>query len=278
MSAARGGGIVIKLGAWLVALALIALPVVAIVNGWLAVGHWPLARLKVDADFERVPVEAVQRSVAAHAAAGFFAVDLGAIETAVEALPWVRRAEVRKRWPDLLDVRVHTFEAAARWYDGRLISGDGVLFRVPAESAPPNLVTFTAPEPRAAEALALYRRVLPELGPLGRRLTDVRVTARGSRALGFEGAWIVLGRDDGERRLARLLDTFADARAPETRAAWQRIDLRYANGYAVAWSAAPEPAAPLPPPPPAVPQEPVDGATAPRPEAVAAPMPQRGGA
>ena len=57
-----------------------------------------------------------------YAQRGFFAVDLEAAQTAVAHLPWVERAEVRKRWPDVLEVQVIEHMPFARWGADRLLS------------------------------------------------------------------------------------------------------------------------------------------------------------
>ena len=92
--------------AWLLALALLALPVVAVVEGWMGGEHWPLRTLRVQGALARVDRAQLQAAVLPHARRGFFAVDLGAIQRTVDALPWVERAQVRKHWPDVLEVRI----------------------------------------------------------------------------------------------------------------------------------------------------------------------------
>ena len=84
----------LRILAWLLAVALVALPVVAVLNGWVGAGHWPLSRLRANGQFERVPAEQLQQALAPHAARGFFAVDLDAAQGAVEQLPWVEQAQV----------------------------------------------------------------------------------------------------------------------------------------------------------------------------------------
>ena len=39
---------------WALALAVVALPVVAIVNGWIGADRWPLRTLRVNDDLQRV--------------------------------------------------------------------------------------------------------------------------------------------------------------------------------------------------------------------------------
>jgi cell division protein FtsQ len=48
-------------------------------------------------------------------AGNFFTVNLDAVRAAFEKLPWVRKAEVRRRWPDGLELAIEEHVAAARW-------------------------------------------------------------------------------------------------------------------------------------------------------------------
>lgn len=254
------GGLLLKFAAWLLALALIALPVVLVVNGWLAVGNWPFKRLKVDGALERVSLEALRAAVAEDAARGFFAVDLGAMRTRIEALPWVETAEVRKRWPDLLELRVREFEPAARWNQSGLLSVHGLPFAAPVATLPLDLPQLSGPDARAAEVLARLSDIDSILAPAGLAAESLALSARGSWSLGLNnGAEIELGREQHPARLLRFLSALPLMLPPGQQLQWARVDLRYANGFSVAWvpavglpmlDARPAPDHPSDPPPP----------------------------
>jgi hypothetical protein len=56
---------VLRIFVWLLALSVVALPVVAVVNGWVGAERWPLAKLRVHGEFKR----GAGRTAAAGAAA-----------------------------------------------------------------------------------------------------------------------------------------------------------------------------------------------------------------
>src|SRR5512140_1656598 len=120
--------LLLKLLAWGIALTLVLLPVVGVLNGWFAADRWPVRYLRVDAEFNHVSAEQIRAATAAHLGTGFFAIDLDRVRASVAALPWVERVEVRKRWPDTLEVRVLEREPFARWGADRLVSHDRTLF------------------------------------------------------------------------------------------------------------------------------------------------------
>ena len=68
----------------------------------------------------------------------FFTVGLDRVREHFEQVPWVRRAEVRRIWPNRLFVALEEHQVLARWKDdsGRFVNTHGELFSVnPAEVA-----------------------------------------------------------------------------------------------------------------------------------------------
>src|SRR5271156_4594762 len=92
-----------------------------LVLGALAALTWALDRpvkvISMDGAFQRVSPGQIEKAVAPYAHAGFMSADLDAIQRAVEAVPWVDRARVQRRWPNSLQVAVIEQTAAARWGD-----------------------------------------------------------------------------------------------------------------------------------------------------------------
>mgnify|MGYP005752206793 CR=1 FL=1 len=238
----------VRLTAWILAIGLVALPVVAVLNGWIAGDRWPMRRLAVTGEFAQVDEAAVREAVLPHVQGGFFAVDLEAVRDSVAALPWVRRVEVRKRWPDRLEVGLVEHLPVARWADGRMLSEQGQLFAAPP-GAGAGLPVFEGPEDRAAELMAMHGIARPLFLPLGLRVERVRLSPRGSWSLVLDdGTEVEAGRGDPQARLARFARMLPQLRQdPARRVA--RADLRYTNGFAVVWKDVAVDS-PLPSPPP----------------------------
>lgn len=240
------GNALVKLLAWALAAGVIALPLVGALNGWFAAERWPFRQLRIDAAFERVNAEQVRAAVSPQLAGGFFAVDLAALRSAVEQVPWVERAEVRRRWPDQLEVRLIERRAAAAWSDGRLVDEAGALFEVPGDTVPGGLPLLEGPAERAPELLAFLREVDAMMRGSGLAPARLALSARGSWTLAtFDGAEIVLGREQPAARLQRFLDALRQIDG-SAGLVLVRADLRYANGFAVEWRQAAPPTAPAP--------------------------------
>ncbi|WP_115576511.1 cell division protein FtsQ/DivIB [Xanthomonas campestris] len=222
----------LRILAWLIAVALVALPVVAVLNGWVGAERWPLARLRVSGDFKRVPAEELRAVVLPYARSGFFAVKLQDAQDAIARLPWVESAQVRKRWPDVLEVHVVEHKPFARWGTDRMLSEQGRLFRTPPLLKDFKLPQLGGPDAKTQEVVALYNESRALFAPTGLDVERLEMDARGSWSLGLSnGVQIVIGRDDARARLqrfARVLPQLTDPQRPIARA-----DLRYTNGFTV---------------------------------------------
>ena len=240
----------LRLVAWLLAIALVALPLVAVVNGWIGAERWPLTRLRVHGQFERVDPALVRSVVLPHATRGFFAVRLQDAQDAIERLPWVERAEVRKRWPDVLEVTVVEHRPFARWGQDRLLSDQGRLFPIPRDLAQVALPRLGGPDSQVRDVVALYNEARLLFAPLGLQVQGLAMDRRGSWSLILDsGTYVVVGRADARPRLARFARLLPQLLASNPQPL-QRADLRYTNGFALTWNeATAEPGASESPPP-----------------------------
>lgn len=214
----------------------------AVALQWLARSPWfEIRGIRVEGDLQRISVETLRANAAPRLAGNFFSADLAAARAAFEAVPWVRRATVRRIWPDRLVVHIEEHRATALWQaeerDDRLVNQQGEVFAanigdVEDEALP----TFSGPEGAAASVLSLYRRLLPLLRPLDMEIEQLHQSVRGSwRVLLDNGASLELGRGSEDEVVART-QRFARTLAQLTeryRAPLEFADLRHADGYAV---------------------------------------------
>ncbi len=228
----------LRMLAWLLAIALVALPVVAVLNGWVGAERWPLAKLRVHGEFKRVSGEQLQKALLPYARAGYFAVELQDAQSAVQKLPWVESALVRKQWPDVLEVTIVEHKPFARWGKDRLLSEQGRLFAVPhgLEDAP--LPLLDGPDSKTAEVVELYNDSRALFAPAGVDVHQVVMDARGSWSLALDnGTEIIVGRNDARTRLARFVRVLPQL--TRTQVPIVRADLRYTNGFTLSWGTPP---------------------------------------
>ena len=233
----------LRIAGILLAIALIVLPVAAVVNGWIGAERFPLTKLRVASDARHVDDAELQKVLAPFAKQGFFAVRLDDAQIALAKLPWVEEAEVSKKWPDVLEVKIREHRPLALWDDTLLLSERGRLYPRSAmgDALPKGLPQLGGDARRVAEVLAFYNQSRELFAPLGLGVRELRQDARGSWSLRLsDGAQVLVGRFDAEQRVRRFADLLPKLIAPEGRAL-QRADLRYANGFALKWIEATSP-------------------------------------
>ncbi|TAL83383.1 MAG: FtsQ-type POTRA domain-containing protein [Rhodanobacter sp.] len=226
----------VRLVAWSLALALVALPIVGVLRGWFAVNRWPVTQLTVQAEFKHVSAAEIRAAVLPRLNKGFFALDLGAVQKAVAALPWVESVEARKRWPGTLLLTVHERTPFATWNGKQLISRQGKVFDAPLSDVHRALPDLRGPDSRLAEVVSFYAETRKAFAADKLPITGVALTERGSWSVTTaKGARIVIGdRNQADSRLHRFLDVYPQLMAGHADG-FAYADLRYTNGFAVRW-------------------------------------------
>ena len=195
----------------------------------------PVRNLVVEGTFQRVTPIQVEAAVAEGLDAGFMTVDLGALRERVQELDWVDRANVGRRWPDTLIVRVTEHQAAARWGENGLLNVRGELFTEHSQHSFPELPSLAGPPGTERDVARRYLAVRGKLAEADLTLERLELDERGSWRLVLGGGQeIRLGRRDIDERLYRFFDVVAPALAAELKRV-EYVDLRYTNGFAVGW-------------------------------------------
>ena len=160
----------------------------------------------------------------------FFTVDLERARAGFEKLPWVRKAQLRREWPDLLEVTLEEHVPLARWRDIGVVNTHGELFQAATDATLP---VFVGPDGTSEEMTGHYVQFRDTLAAIGRAPAEVRLSSRRAWNLRLDdGRVLELGRQDVVGRLARFAAVYPRiaGQLPDQR---HRIDLRYSNGFAV---------------------------------------------
>jgi cell division protein FtsQ len=123
--------------------------------------RFPFSRITV-IGANHVETQRAVRALAPKLTGGFFSMDLNDARLRLETLPWVRRADVRRGWPDQLHVSVEEHEAAAAWNDRATLSTVGEVFAV---KPGPGLPRILAPEGIEREVARRYGEFVTALTP-----------------------------------------------------------------------------------------------------------------
>jgi cell division protein FtsQ len=191
---------------------------------------FPLREVRITAEPAQVQRAQIEAVVRRELRGNFFTVDLAQARRSFESIPWVRRADVRRQWPDRLDVTLEEHVPLARWGTLGLVNIQGEVFHAQYEDSLP---VFNGPSGAAKEMAIQYAWFRRALQPIGREPVQVNVSARRAWSIGLEGGTLLeLGRADIEGRLTRFVQNHAQAASLLGRR-MQYVDLRYANGFAV---------------------------------------------
>jgi cell division protein FtsQ len=198
---------------------------------------FPLRTIEVGERLEHVRRAQVVAALQNEVSGTFFTADLERLRSRFETIPWVRHAEVRRRWPDRLVVRVEEHMALARWgrrEDARLVNVQGEPFSAESADELPVISGPVGSEREVARRLVQFRA---QLEPLGMAPQQVLLSERLAWQLRLaNGLVLQLGRESAKDSLGDRLSRFVEA-YPRTVAKLDRpnlrVDLRYPNGFAV---------------------------------------------
>ena len=193
---------------------------------------FPLHEIVVTQPLARTTRAEVEYAVRDRITGNFFALDLEQVRGALERLPWVRRATVRRIWPDRLEVSLEEHVALARWADDGLVDTYGERFAARTDEALP---LFVGPAGTEHEVASRYARFSRLVAPLGAPIERVTLTPRFAWQLRLaDGLNLMLGRDAdlAEGRLQRFVAVY-DQALKNMPGRHEYVDLRYPNGFAV---------------------------------------------
>ncbi len=213
---------------------------------WWAVRHpsFAIARIVVQGDTLHNNEVTLRANVAPRLKGNFFTLDLAQARAAFEAVPWVRKAVVRREFPNRLRVILEEHRSAGYWgadSESRLVNTMGEVFEANAGDAEiEDLPRLIGPDGQGAQVLEVYRSLNALFTPLDAAIEELELTGRGGwRMLLDGGAVIEIGRGTPKEltdRVQRFTSTFTQVLAAYQRAGLDRVesvDLRHNAGYAI---------------------------------------------
>jgi len=170
----------------------------------------------------------------------FFTANLDTVRVAFEAVPWVRKASVRREWPNKLIVTVEEHQPLGTWgEDGRLLSVKGDVFTANLAEAEEDgeLAAFDGPEGSAKEVVARYRELQDWFKPVSLAPEAVRLSSRYAWSVRLDnGMTVELGREANSATLKDRVDRLVKIYPQLVTRLQDRIesvDMRYPNGLAL---------------------------------------------
>ena len=204
----------------------------------LAIGAWkafqaiesqPIGRVSFAGPAGRASQADLERFAHSIEGASADRASLQSVREAARQIAWVRDAEVRRRFPDGVEITLDTYEPLARWGERELVSPRGEIFTADYDAPLPRFVGVPAGAPRMA---AEYPGIAAAVAPLGNTVAELRLSQRGAWQVVLDnGMLLELGRGDIAQRLAQFVSAWPRLAAEGVDT--KHVDLRYANGLAV---------------------------------------------
>ena len=197
--------------------------------------------VRLEGDLQRNSVTTVRANAMPHLVGNFFTMDLAHTRAAFEQVPWVRRAVVRRVWPNRLVVALEEHQPVALWEgdesSDKMVNSHGEVFEANVgDVEDDSLPQFAGPDGTSAQVLDMYRRLQPLFSGMDAEMTALRLSGRGSWKVDLDdGAAIELGRgtqDEVVERATRFIRTLPQV-LEKFHAPLETADLRHAEGYAV---------------------------------------------
>lgn len=195
----------------------------------------PVKYVRTEGVFEYIAKNDVKQALKPLVEAGFLAADIQHIRQAVLSLPWVEKVEVKRIWPDAIDIKVYEQKPYVRWGRKGLLNAKGELFE------PDNLNKFKAlpvlvgPNRQEKKLLEIMKGLKTALADKDLELMSFEVNERRAWKLTLANEMEVqLGREEQLRNFQRFLKTMTVFKEEQMKA-MAKVDLRYPNGFTVAW-------------------------------------------
>ncbi|THC43385.1 cell division protein FtsQ/DivIB [Massilia sp. Mn16-1_5] len=195
-------------------------------------------------DLKHVNELTVRNSVLGKLRGNFFTTDLDQVRTTFEAVPWVRRATVRREWPDGLIVEVEEHEALGTWGEGRLLSVKGDVFTANLAEADDDheLPAFYGPAGSEKDVLARFSELRSWFAPVKLVPQELALSSRYAWTVKLDnGMSVELGREQDKNtvkaRVQRLVGVYPQLVARLQEGRIDTIDMRYPNGLALSSAA-----------------------------------------
>jgi cell division protein FtsQ len=198
---------------------LVAISLTLLATDWVVKPTtYPVQSVHFAGPFTHVSQAELERIALPGLMGSFLTVDLDAAQQRIEALPWVDRAWLNRRWPNAIYVRFTEQKFVARWNNDAWLGNDGSAVVLPNHDGPQDVVQLRGPTGAEGQTLATYQKLSEQLVTIGLSIDELQLT----------------DRDRLEERFQRFVKIYPVLVNEGRRIG--RIDLRYANGVAVAWA------------------------------------------
>ena len=196
----------------------------------------PIKTVVVESELKHVTKQEIRDIAANYLRDGFFTIKLANFENDLEMIPWVFKANIKRKWPSKLIIQIEEQTPHFRWTGQSLLNMNAEPFLVSDFDAYNQLPKLSGLAGREQYLARLYQQYNKRFRAIGLSIAAVDEDARYDKVITLtNGISINVGREHTSQQIERCLRSFEKFNKEE-RAAIVSIDLRHSNGFAVRWS------------------------------------------
>ncbi len=202
------------------------------------INKFPIVNVGISSEnLNKIQLQQITQAVKSQPEGNFFTAELKGIHEEISSLSWVEQVDVTRNWDKGIRIKVLPRKPIARFGSEYLLDAQGQVY-VPADgnlSVDSSLVTLQGSPEQAELIMSQMHQVNEWFAPLGLSVEDMILTPRMTWLIKFNSGLRLLV--DGENTAQKLLNVskVLQNQLAKKQKKIQSIDLRYKNGFAIAW-------------------------------------------
>jgi cell division protein FtsQ len=196
---------------------------------------FPITTVQVKGQYPHIKPQVLQEVITPYTKKSFFAFSPWKLRAALQQIPWVGTANIRRVWPTTVEVTITEKQPIALWNGQALMAADGSLFTPHVLIYSKELPRLSGPKDQEAMLFASMQKMNQLLHPLNLTVQQLILSPRHSWSLMLSNhIQVVMGQDNIWLRLEQFIETYPKVIGDKAGQALS-VDLRYPNGMAVQW-------------------------------------------
>ncbi len=195
----------------------------------------PVKEIVVSGVFSQLKTDELKALVADGVEGNFFTLSVAVLYTKLLSMPWIEQVWIHRVWPDKIKINILEQKPIAIWDEKGLINAKGELFYDDASAYKDSLPRFVVDARYKQEVIKWngeYKKILDEFGLSIKRF---ELDDRKNQSIYLSNKIkLDLGGAETAQRLTRFLKVFKNNLYREE-GRISKVDLRYSNGFSVAW-------------------------------------------
>ena len=209
-----------------------------LIMGGKALRNAPPAAIQVKAQGLTVTqYQALQQIMDQQTVSSFFSTDLQTLRDIALGLAWVDQVSVTRDWQQGIVITALPKQAVANFGTERLVDAKGSVF-VPADSkelTKPQFATLQGEMTQAPVIMQQMQQINDWYAPLNIQVEDIILTPRMTWLIRFDdGLRVIVDNENTAQKLLNLSQLMGNQLSAQ-RNNMQAVDLRYKNGFTIAW-------------------------------------------